>query len=367
MDELILLTGALCAIPAPTRHEEERAAFCIWWLRNHGIDNAYIDEAKNVIWPYQCEGKCSVTCLAAHTDTVFPDRTPFRMDIRDGRAYCPAVGDDTVSVAMLLLIMAYVAEHRPECPEGMLFTLNACEDGLGNLDGVRRLFADWDGRIGRFISLDGSYHHIVAKAVGSARWRIAIETEGGHSFGSFGNRNAIEKMSRLICMLYDVEVPKIPGVKTTYNVGTITGGTSVNTIAQHAEILYEYRSDAREGLSCMRRKFEEAVEKMRPHCAKITVELLGERPCSGPVNMGAQRALTERAADIVEHYVGKRPDVCSGSTDCNWALHKGVPAVCFGGYTGAGAHTRGEYIDLDSLKPGFPLVAAFILGYFNEK
>ncbi len=366
MDELISLTARLCAIPAPSRHEEKRAAFCIEWLKEHGIIDAYIDDAKNVIWAYECENKHSVTCLAAHTDTVFPDTEPFTMEIRDGRAYCPAVGDDTVCVAKLLLMMAYVAKYHPECPDGMLFVLNACEEGLGNLDGMRRLFADWEGRIGRFITLDGSFHHIVAKAVGSVRYRVTIETEGGHSFGSFGNRNALEKMSRLVCMLYDIEVPKLHGVKTTYNVGEIHGGTSVNTIAQHAEMLYEYRSDAREGLSHMRRKFEEAIEKIRPHCGKLTVEVLGERPCSGTVDMGAQRALTQKAADIIEHYVGKRPDVCSGSTDCNWALHKGVPAVCFGGYTGAGAHTREEYIDLDSLKPGFPLIAAFILSYFNE-
>ena len=128
MDELILLTGALCAIPAPTRHEEERAAFCIWWLRNHGIDNAYIDEAKNVIWPYQCEGKCSVTCLAAHTDTVFPDRTPFRMDIRDGRASGSALSllepDHT---AMLYPYLLENSRIRAEVRDGRLVYANIDE------------------------------------------------------------------------------------------------------------------------------------------------------------------------------------------------------------------------------------------------
>lgn len=365
MNDLIELTAALCAIPAPSHHEEARAAFCLDWLRGHGIEDAYIDGAKNVVWPYQCAGKSAVVCLAAHTDTVFPDTDPFAMELREGRAYCPAVGDDTVNVALLMLVMAFVAGHRPLCPTGMLFTLNACEEGLGNLDGMRRLFADWDGRIGAFVSLDGSYASIVNKAVGSVRYRVSIETEGGHSFGSFGQRNAIEKLSRLISMLYDVEAPQLPGVKTTYNVGLVSGGTSVNTIAQHAEMLYEYRSDAREGLSAMRRKFDEAIERVRPSCEKITVEVLGERPCSSSVNLGALKALTSRAAEIIEQFTGAQPNIQSGSTDCNWPLSLGIPAICFGGYLGRGAHTREEYIELDSLPTGARIVFAFILSYFN--
>ena len=366
-DELISLTETLCAIPAPSHHEEQRAEFCLQWLLEHGCEGAYIDGAKNVLWPYRCENQSKITCIAAHTDTVFPDTDPFKMEIRDGRAYCPAVGDDTMSVAQLMLIMAYVAQHQPECPQGLLFTLNACEEGLGNLDGMRRLFADWEGRISAFITLDGSYLSIVAKAVGSVRYRIRIETEGGHSFGAFGNRNAIEKMARLIGLLYDIEIPKIPGVKTTYNVGSISGGTSVNTIAQSCEILYEYRSDAREGLSAMKRKFSEAIEKVRPFCSNLTVEVLGERPCSANVNLSELKALIDRAADVIERHTGNRPPVKSGSTDCNWPLSLGVPAICFGGYLGGGAHTREEFVDLSTLSIGFPIVMEFVMGFFNEE
>lgn len=365
-EELLALTADLCAIPAPSHHEEQRAAFCLKWLLDHGCESAYIDEAKNVLWPYQCEGKKQITCIAAHTDTVFPDVTPFKMEIRDGRAYCPAVGDDTMSVAQLMLIMAHIAARRPKCPKGLLFTLNACEEGLGNLDGMKRLFADWEGRIGAFVTLDGSYQSIVAKAVGSVRYQIRIETEGGHSYGAFGNRNAIEKMARLISLLYDIEIPRIPGVKTTYNVGAVTGGTSVNTIAQSCEILYEYRSDAREGLSAMKRKFSEAIETLRPSCGSITVEVLGERPCSGNVKLGELKALIDRAADVIERHAGQRPPVKSGSTDCNWPLSLGIPAICFGGYLGSGAHTREEYVELSTLSVGFPIVMEFIMSWFEE-
>ncbi|MBQ2957412.1 MAG: M20/M25/M40 family metallo-hydrolase [Clostridia bacterium] len=365
-EELIKLTAALCAIPAPSHHEEQRAVFCLQWLHEHGCKEAYIDSAKNVLWPYRCDGKNRITCVAAHTDTVFPDTDPFRMEIRDNRAYCPAVGDDTMSVAQLMLIMEYVAKHQPDCPDGMLFALNSCEEGLGNLDGTKQLFADWSGRIASFISLDGSYKKIVAKAVGSVRYRIRIETEGGHSYGAFGNRNAIERMARLVSLLYDIEIPKIPGVKATYNVGSISGGTSVNTIAQSCEILYEYRSDAREGLSAMKRRFSEVIEQVRPFCGDLTVEVLGERPCSGSVNLGALKSLTDRAADIIEAHTGERSPITSGSTDCNWPLSLGIPAICIGGYLGAGAHTREEYVDLSSLSTGYPIVMEFIMSYFKE-
>lgn len=366
MDEVVSLTGELCSIPAPSHHEELRADFCLKWLKNHGIENAYIDDAKNVIWPYRCDGKNKIICVAAHTDTVFPDLTPFTMEIRDGRAYCPAVGDDTVNVAMLMLTMAYVAKYQPACESGFLFVLNACEEGLGNLDGMRRLFSDWEGRIAEFATLDGNYTSVCSRAVGSTRYRVTIETEGGHSFGQFGNRNSIEKMARLIGKLYDVEVPKIPGVTTTYNVGTISGGTSVNTIAQNAEMLYEYRSDAREGLSAMKRMFDAAIEFIRPQCKSIKVEILGERPCSGNVDPLAHQALITRFCDIAEAETGSRPATRSGSTDCNWPLSLGIPAICFGGYKGFGSHTREEYIELDSLPAGMRIVAAFILSYFEK-
>ncbi len=366
LDELISLTSQLCAIPAPSHHEERRAAFCLNWLRQHGAAEAYIDEQRNVVWPWQCDGKHRVVCVAAHTDTVFPNLEPFSMSIREGRAYCPAVGDDTVNVAMLMLIIAYVAQYRPSCESGMLFVLNTCEEGLGNLAGVQRLFSDWSGRIAAFISLDGDYRSICARAVGSVRYRICIETEGGHSFASFGNRNAIAKLARLIDLLYAVEVPRIPGVAITYNVGAISGGTSVNTIAQRAEMLYEYRSDAQEGLSAMRRLFDQAIERIRPECANLTVEVLGRRPCSGAVPLGDQKALTDRASDIIRQVTNSQPEIHSGSTDCNWPLSLGIPAICFGGYLGQGAHTREEFIELDSLPDGFLIVLSFILSYFEE-
>ena len=361
-DELISLTGRLCAIPAPSHHEELRAEFCLKWLHEHGCEGAYIDEAKNVIWPYQCDGKAKITCLAAHTDTVFPDTEPFKMEIRDGRAYCPAVGDDTMSVAQLMLIMACIAGHKPECPTGLLFALNACEEGLGNLRGTRHLMEQYSSRVTEFITFDGCADQIVDQAVGSHRFRVEIHTEGGHSYKAFGNRNAIAAMAELISQLYAIEVP--PEGKTTYNVGTICGGTSVNTIAQRSEMLYEFRSDCRDSLAAMERQFEAVIDDFRVRGFDVRVNVVGVRPCSGDVDESRHQALKERAAEAVRRHYGFAPYFASGSTDCNIPLSLGIPAICPGCVVGGGAHTREEYVEIGSLRPGLGVAFDLILHHF---
>ena len=116
----------------------------------------------------------------------------------------------------------------------------------------------------------------------------------------------------------------------------------------------------------MKRKFSEAIEKVRPFCTNLTVEVLGERPCAGNVNPGELNSLIGRAADLIEKHTGSRPPVKFGSTDCNWPLSLGVPAICFGGYLGGGAHTREEYVDLSTMSTGFPIVMEFVMSWFEE-
>jgi acetylornithine deacetylase/succinyl-diaminopimelate desuccinylase-like protein len=156
-----------------------------------------------------------------------------------------------------------------------------------------------------------------------------------------------------------MEVPSIG--KTTYNVGTISGGTSVNTIAQEAEMLFEFRSDEREGLSFMQAKFDAIVEEFRAKGVQIEAKVVGDRPCGLHVD---NTALARRAAAAVEKYYGISPALTSGSTDCNVPLSMGIPAICPGCVMGAGAHTREEYVELGSLLPGLKVAAELILHHF---
>jgi len=147
--ELLQLLKELCQIPAPSFHEHERAAYCQKWLEDAGANNVYIDEAQNVIWMLGCEDSRDITVMAAHTDTVFPDEEPF-LCMDDGeKLHCPGVADNTASVAVLLMVARYLIDANFVPQKGLMLVWNACEEGLGNLMGVRQLFQDFAGRIGR--------------------------------------------------------------------------------------------------------------------------------------------------------------------------------------------------------------------------
>ena len=363
-DTLVKLLDTLCRIPSPSNHEELRAEFICKWYEEQGCKGAYVDSALNVIYPYHCESGENLVVFSAHSDTVFPDMEPFDV-IYDGDIMrCPGVGDNTSNLAIMMLLASWITNHGLVPKQGNLFVESSGEEGLGNLKGVRQVMKDYEGKIAELVALDGSYDGIVNGAVGSLRYKVGVHTEGGHSYGCFGNQNAIQTLSSMINTLYTYKVPK-PG-KSTYNVGSISGGTSINTIAQYAEMLFEYRSDVRESLASMNEFFLSVIETYR-HMDNVQVDLtlLGERPCTGDVDQEKQVALQNKALDIIENYTGKRVGMESGSTDCNIPLSVGVPAICFGGHMGVGAHTREEHLNVKDLHMGMTIVAAFMMTYFN--
>lgn len=352
----------LAQIPAPSNHEEQRAEFCLNWLRTKGAKNAYIDEALNVIYPIGDTDDNDLAVFMAHSDVVFPDTAPLPLKIENGRIYCPGVGDDTANAVALLTAAAYIAEHdwKPEnC--GILLVINSGEEGLGNLKGSRQIMSDFGSRVKEFITFDGNASAIVTKAVGSRRYRVSVKTEGGHSYARFGAPNAIAQLARLIARLYEIEVPPIG--RTTYNVGTVSGGTSVNTIAQNAQMLFEFRSDEREGLAFMQAEFDRILDDFRASGVQIEWELVGDRPCGLAVD---NSALADRASAAVREYYGIDPAFTSGSTDCNVPLSMGIPAICPGCVLGAGAHTREEYVEESSLLPGLKVAFSLILHHLKE-
>lgn len=366
-EETLQLLEELCKIPAPSNHEEKRAAFCKKWLEQNGAEGVYIDDALNVVYPLHCEGKKNIVVFMAHMDTVFPDMTepmPYHRD--EKRIYSPGVGDDTACLVMLLMVVKYIIREKltPQC--GMLFVANAGEEGLGNLKGVKQIMSDYKGRIDHLYTLDGRYNELVWKCVGSHRYRITVKTEGGHSFSDFGNLNAICVAAELIHNLNRCQLPQDEDSKTTYNVGVIEGGTSVNTIAQSASFLYEYRSDSHRCLEEMKAFFENEIRRMQNSCvAEISVDTIGVRPCGNNVDRAMLEKLTQRAVAICQKHSGERCVLDSGSTDANIPMSMGIPAICVGTYQGGGAHTREEYLDVDSIPVGLKIAAELILAYFN--
>ena len=360
-DEAYELLKTLAKIPAPSGREEKRMEFCRDFLVQCGAQGVYTDSAFNVVYPVGVTEENPVVVVMAHMDVVFPDMTELPMKEEEGRLYCPGVGDDTANLTALLMCAKYIAEkHSVPCGCGLLLVCNSCEEGLGNLKGSRKICEDYKGRIRQFISLDGTMNGIVNRAVGSRRFEVIMKAQGGHSYARFGNTNAIALLANVIADIYQISVP--PYGKTTYNVGTIAGGTSVNTIAQEAHMLCEYRSDDIRGMQVMQEKFEKIFDAHRAAGEELEVVLVGERPCGNGVDEKQQEALTEKACQILEAVTGKTANTCSGSTDCNIPLSLGVPSVCYGTYYGDGAHTREEYVWKDSLKMGYRVAFATVLG-----
>lgn len=362
-EEAIALLIEFAQIPAPSGHEALRAEFCKTWLEAQGAEGVYIDDALNVIYPI---GVCATNPLVvfmAHSDVVFPDTTPLPIQVSDNYIHCPGVGDDTANVIALLMAAKYIASQQLTPKEhGVLLVINSCEEGLGNLKGSRRIMETFGNRVTEFVTFDGYASGIVDRAVGSKRYEISVETEGGHSFAKFGNANAIVQLSEIIKSLYEVEVPA--DGKTTYNIGLISGGTSVNTIAQHAEMLYEFRSDSRNSLAFMEKTLETVLDIYRARGFHLNIKLIGERPCSADIDKDRQEDLSIRALDAVKANFGIDATRGSGSTDCNIPLSLGIPSVCVSCITGGGAHTREEYVDIPSIAPGIGVALDMVLYHF---
>lgn len=344
----------LCHIPAPSHFEDERAEYCKNWLEAAGAKGVYIDSAKNVIFPINCENSDKITVFVAHTDTVFPDREPMPYYDDGEKIHCPGCGDDTASLAVLLTMAKFYIENDIKPYHGIMFVCNSCEEGLGNLKGTRQIFSDFEGRIERFVSFDSNLGSVVPKCVGSHRYEVEVLTEGGHSFGAFGNANAIEKLSNIVTEIYKINVPVVGDSKTTYNVGNISGGTSVNTIAQSAKMLCEYRSDSFECLNIMQKKFEEIFENAKNEKVTVNVNKIGDRPC-GNISDEKVQQMIDICVPIMEEVTGKEARIGKGSTDCNIPLSLGVSAVCIGVNIHRGTHTREEWVEKATLIPGLEI------------
>lgn len=346
----------LCKLPAPSHHEELRAEYCRKWFAENGFKDVFVDEALNVIAPINDNGSNDITVVMAHTDTVFPDTEPMPFVEKDGFMHSPGVVDDTANLSVLMACSRYYLNNCDPGNKCVLFIANSCEEGLGNLKGTRQIMKDYGKRVKEFISFDSScMNRYVNLAVGSHRYKVTVRTEGGHSFGAFGNRNAIHVLSSMICSLYTVKVPQVGNSRTTYNVGGISGGTSVNTIAQNAEMLYEYRSDNYECLEKMRIMFNNTIEMYRSMGVTVEVELLGERPCGIPIDEEKMAVLRNRYLNALKEALGLEAFSGSSSTDCNIPLSMGIPAICFGVVRGSGCHTREEKLEVASLYDGCKL------------
>lgn len=359
--EAVALLEELGKIPAPSHKEGKRAAFCKKWFEQTGCNEVWIDEAQNVICKFNCNQYEDIVVLMAHTDVVFDDLEELPMTRKGNILSAPGIGDDTANLVNLMMGAKFLVYHSHQLKTGIMIVANSCEEGLGNLKGCKEIFNNYGNRIRAFYSFDCYLSACTSIPVGSHRYRIQIQTEGGHSYQDFGRDNAIHIAAQIINDLYQIEPPAEE--ITTYNVGKITGGTTVNSIPQEAELLYEYRSCSEKCLKEMEQKFLQVIEKFRRQGKKVNVEILGIRPGAGASDRTELENWTKQNVVCIREFYDGEMDVSPRSTDANIPLSMGMLANTIGTVRGGGAHTREEWVDLDSIPAGMGIVLSILSQY----
>jgi tripeptide aminopeptidase len=348
------LARRICEVPAPTGSEQERAQFVAALWRERGYV-PQIDAVNNVYVRRGKRGDGPVLLLLAHTDTVFPASTPIAVRREGDILYGPGIGDNSVNVASMISIFDVLDELSRETPVDIVAVADVGEEGLGNLLGARTAVERYRDSAGAVIAIDGDVGRIIHIAVGSKRWRINVHGPGGHSFGSFGAPSAIHGLSRIIAAIADLQVPRDP--KTTYNVGVIEGGTSVNTIAAHASALLDMRSIDVASLDRLALQVEAIVEQRAGEGLETQIEVLGERPAGA---RSRSDALVRLAADAIS-WLGLEPKYSASSTDANIPISLDIPAVCVGITHVERVHTTDEFLHVAPIGDGLAQVVRLCL------
>src|SRR5580698_8202928 len=340
----------ICEIPAPPFHEEARGRELERLFKGLGLQNVRIDKAGNVIGVRPGASAHPNLVFQGHLDTVFPEGTNVKVT-RDGTVLKgPGIGDDCRGLVVVLGVIQALNDAHVQTPGTITFVADTGEEGLGDLRGTKNLFEDsLKGQIDKFISVDGTALSVTNVGVGSYRYRVEFKGPGGHSFGAFGMANPIQAMGRAIAKIDAFEVPANP--KTTFNVGRVGGGTSVNAIPFECWMEVDMRSSDKDSLEAVNTKFKAAVQEAVAEENKrwslrgsVTAnpELVGYRPAG---NTSADSAIVITAIAVTKVF-GAPGRIGEGSTDSNVPMHVGIPAITIGGGgRGTGAHSLDETFD----------------------
>jgi acetylornithine deacetylase/succinyl-diaminopimelate desuccinylase-like protein len=370
--------ASLVAIPAPPFGEEARSEWLAARFAEAGLSQVHADAAGNVFGflpaaklPPESTGP--VVVLSAHLDTVFPAETPLNPIVDGDRLEAPGACDNGAGVAGLLAIAHALVQAKAELSAPLIFLGNVGEEGEGDLRGVR-IFYDQNalaGRVAAHIVLDGAgADSAVTQALGSRRFQVAITGPGGHSFTDAGTPNPIAALAFALAILAETQLPEEP--RTTLNLGTIHGGTSVNSIPESAQATIDFRSTSSEQLLRLEVALHRAVEDsvQRSNVAAKTnaagsrgilsfsIAKIGDRPAA---RLSSDSPLLD-ALRAVDRHLGLHTDLRLGSTDANTPLSLGVPALSMGaGGEGGGAHTQAEWYSAKDREVGLRRVLLLTL------
>jgi acetylornithine deacetylase/succinyl-diaminopimelate desuccinylase-like protein len=347
-EDVIEEISRIAAIPSPSYQEHELAHYYAARLRQAGVGDVTIDSERNAYGVIRGSARRPALLMSAHLDTVFPLGTNLSVRREGSRLFAPGIGDDSTGLAAVLWAARAVNESGVKLQGDLYVAGNSCEEGLGDLKGMKALMKTLRDHVDMVVPVEpSSLGRIANQGVGSRRFRITARTHGGHSWGAFGAPSAIHTLCQVVADISAIEVPKEP--KTTYNVGKFSGGVSVNTIAPEATMELDMRSvDVRE-LSSVEHKVH-AILEARSKKSGVALEtvLVGDRP------PGATPESDPLIAKIreVHRALGIRSFLHAGSTDANVPMWMGIPAATIGVTTGGNGHRVDEYIDLGPLGTG---------------
>jgi len=357
----------LTEIPAPTFQESERAAAVKVLLSAVGLE-VTTDKTGNVIGLLRGSSDKEVVVLSAHLDTVFPPETEVKVHREKSRMTAPGISDNGAGLAALVAVARAIHEARIQPQRGILFVANVGEEGEGNLRGMRAVVDAYRDRLKAVIVLDGSsVDHVTTKALASRRVEVVITGPGGHSWSDFGVPNPINALVRGSVRFINTRIPSTP--RTTFNLGQIEGGTSVNSIPHEARLKVDLRSEKEDELTrlegalreCVAAGVRDELETSRDRSkGKLEWKLdsLGERP-GGELAANSALLAALRAAD---EFVGNQSRVERASTDANIPLSLGIEAIAIGaGGSGGGAHSLQEWYESDGREVGLKRVLLTLL------
>jgi acetylornithine deacetylase/succinyl-diaminopimelate desuccinylase-like protein len=341
---------SICEIPAPPFKETARGAEYKRRLEALGL-TVRIDSIGNVIAERKGTGNGPTVMLAGHLDTVFPEGTDVKVKREGTTMRAPGIGDDCRGLAVVLSVARAFQMEKVATTGTVIFVGNVGEEGPGNLRGVRHLFTrEYQGKIDYFISVDGTGLGLTSRAVGSNRYRVTYQGPGGHSYGAFGMPSPIHALGRAIAKIADIQVPTSP--KSTFNVGLIEGGTSVNTISPSGSMDVDLRSESKQALADLDSKFQAAVrdalaaENARWPASRVKITVKVDTIGIRPAGALPDTAFIVRTALAAGKTLGFTAPTSASSTDANFPMSLGIQAVTIdGGGDGRGAHAVSESYD----------------------
>ena len=347
-------------IPAPTFAEDKREAFVRNQFLTEGLCDIVTDQIGNVYGRLPGKETARPLVLSAHMDTVFPTETDLLVTRKPDKIYGPGIGDNATAVAGLLGLLWVLRDQNITLPGDLWLVANVCEEGLGNLLGMKAIVDRFDDTPLAYIILEGmALGQVYHRALWVRRYRITVKTEGGHSWADSGILSANHELATLITKLANIPLPNKP--RTTLNVGVINGGISINSIASQASLDLDLRSEGMQSLDDLARRVETLVEQANQVGIHVDSEAIGDRPAGETPPNHPLVQLGVRCLDAQ----GVRSHLNIGSTDANIPLSRGLPAICIGLTTGGRAHTTAEYINTSPLEKGLSQLVALVEGVFD--